>query len=330
MLTFKKMALVILTVSNSCAYAVSIPSDRNTWTLGASALYLKSSFGGNGLGYSSFSNYGADFYNNPREVNGAPNHLSNILPKWDWGFQVEMGYQCGAGNDIDINWSHFDNTTHGHLPQGTLFAGSANTLYADALTVAPRWDAVNIEIGQSIRFNDFQKLRIHAGVEFAQVRAIFINSPKLTPTADPIFITADKISYKGFGPRIGGDFTYGVGCGFGIYAKGAASLLVGKAKQNITGYHDLTGFNLYSTGNFIQSNSSVVVTELEAKLGLKYNYAFDCSNIGLDLGYMWVTYLNALVSQVGAGIVSSSISNSSAANFDLNGVYLGFTWTGNA
>lgn len=331
MSTFKKMAIVTLVVGNSIsALAGSLDlNDNQTWRVGAQALYLKPSFGGNGLGYSSFSNYGSDFFNNQVEVNGAPNYLSNIQPKHDWGYQVEAGYGFCKSNDLDVNWYHFDNSTRGHLPQGTLFAGSASALYAGAINVSPRWDAVNIELGQRIDFNDLQTLRLHAGVEFVRIKNTFINYPQLTPKGSPLFITQDQISYNGFGPRIGADFIYGVGGGFGFYAKGAAGLLVGRAKQTVSGYHDLTGFNLYSTGNYTQSNNSVVVTELEGKLGLKFDLKMSQGILGFDLGYLWITYLDALVSQVGSGVVSSSISNSSAANFDLNGLYFGLKWTGN-
>ena len=112
------------------------------------------------------------------------------------------------------------------------------------------------------------------------------------------------------------------------YAKAGASLLVGKGSQSVSGYHDLGGFNLYSTGNYNQSNNNVVVPELDANLGLKYNYAFKQGILGFDLGYLFATYLGAIVSQVGAGVVSSSISTSTSTNFNLNGPYLGITWAG--
>lgn len=313
--------------ASAASKSPSIPCESNSWLVGASALYLRPSFGGNGLGYSSFSNYGTDFFNNKIEVNGAPNYMSNVKPKNSWGFQLEAGYAFGAGNDINLNWYHLQNSTNGQLPQGTLFAGSASALYAGQLNLSPKWDAINIEFGQQIAFTTLQLLRIHAGVEFARVKNTFTNFPRLRPADGPLFITSDEISYNGFGPRFGAEYSYGIcNTGLSLYAKGATSLLVGKAKQTVSGYYDLTGFNLYSTGNYTQSNSSVVIPEMEGKLGITFDYKMAQGSLGLDLGFMWVTYLNALVSQVGSGVVSSSISNSSAANFDLNGLYFGFTW----
>lgn len=331
MLTSIKKGLIATVLISNITFAgametVEFPCAPCSWSLGATALYLRPSFGGNGLGYSSFGNYGTNFFGSSVEVDGAPNHLSNVKPKQDWSFQLEGSFDISNQNDITVNWTHFNNATEHNLPQGTLFAGSASSLYAGLIIVTPSWDAVNVEVGQCIEFSDLL-MRLHIGVEFANIQNKFKNYPQLTATGSPIFITKDKMQYTGFGPRVGGDFDYDLGCDFSFYAKGAAGLLAGRSKQTVSGYYDLGGFNLYSTGNYTQSNNSVVVTELEGKLGFTYDYQFNKSCLKLDLGYLWLTYLNSLVSQVGSGVVSSSISNSTAANFDLSGWYFGITWS---
>lgn len=331
------LLLVLSTVSSMaafahhthpCSTAVTIPSVKNQWHAGITALYLRPNFGGNGLGYSSFSNYGTDFFNNTVEINGAPNHLSNIVPNRAWGFELEGGYEFCGGLDVSANWYHLYENTNGHLPNGTLFAGSASALYAGKLNVKPHWDAVNLEFGQRFYFDAMNSIRAYAGFEFSRIQTTFSNSPRLTPAGAPIFTTSDRLTYTGFGPRIGADYTFNSCFGLGLYAKAAGSLLVGTAKQSVSGYRDLGGFNLYSTGNYHQSNNNVIVPELEANLGLQYDFKLAQGDIRLDLGYMFVTYLGALVSQVGAGVVSSSISTSSSTNFNLNGPHFGVTWTG--
>ena len=106
------------------------------------------------------------------------------------GFQIEGSTKFGSGNDLDVNWYHLHNHTNGHLPTGSLFAGSASSFYAGQLNVSPRWDAVNVEFGQSIAFCAEQTMRLHAGVEFAKVKNTFVNYPQLTPTGAPIFVTS--------------------------------------------------------------------------------------------------------------------------------------------
>lgn len=315
-------------VSASCKSPVLFPCAQNQWYAAVKALYLRPNFGGNSLGYSAFSNYGTDFFNNTIEINGAPNKLSNIVPNRTWAFELEGGYQFSAINDVELSWYHLDENTHGHLPRGTLFAGSASALYAGQLNVQSRWDSVNLELGQRFDLNPMNEIWLHAGLDFSRIQITINNFPQLTATGTPIFITKDTITYKGLGPRFGGDYDYHTCFGLSLYAKAAGSLLVGSADQSVSGYRDLGGFNLYSTGNYNQSNNNVIVPELDAKLGLKYDYNFQLGALGVDLGYMFVTYLGALVSQVGAGVVSSSISTSSSTNFNLNGPYLGVTWAG--
>jgi hypothetical protein len=341
----KRIISSILAASSSLAFAgsmgpvctpnnLSMPCASSAWEVSALALYLHPSFGGNGLGYTSFSNYGFDYAGNPTVNNGAPNYLSNITPQWAWGFQVEGAYHFNTGNDLDVNWYHLSENTTGYLPNGNLFAGSAPGLYAGKIVVSPRWDAVNVEFGQHIDFDARKMLRLHEGVEFARVQTTFTNYPQASASGSPLFVTTDVISYNGFGPRLGADFGYLIGSGFSVYAKTAGSLLVGTAKQNVSGYSNYTydppfGIAYFTTGNYVQSNKGIVVPELESKLGLKWDYLIPQGNLGLDLGYMWIDYFNSLVSQVGVGIESSAISSSTQANFNLNGLYFGAKWTGN-
>lgn len=306
---------------------ITTPCEKTAWSLGAQALYLQPSFGGNGLGYSAFS-YGTDSFGNTVGANNPANTMTNMTPKWSWGFQIEGAYLFGSGSDIDVNWYHLHNSTSGYFPNNSLFSGNAPALYAGSIQVAPKWDAVHVELGQHIDFDNTKMMRLHAGVEFARVQTIFTNYPQLSLNRGPLFITIDNISYNGFGPRFGIDFTDTMGYGLGVYAKSAASLLVGTAKQNVSGYQNLVFPQSFSTGNYVQSNKSVVIPELEAKLGLNYDYTLTQGILGFDVGYLWISYLNALVSQTGSGLAGSASSSSNTANFDLNGLYFGLKWVG--
>ena len=328
---FVFLAAGISTVTYASTYSttpVTLPMVQNTWHLGATALYLQPNLGGNNLGYTSFGNYGTDFNNVVVERNGAANDLSSNTSDRRWGFQLNAGYGFGNGSDIDLNWYHLNERTNGSLPTGTLFSGSASALYAGDLDLETKWDAVNLEVGQRFDLNPCNIIRLHTGLSYARIRNTVINYPRLTANGNPVFVTHDTITYTGIGPRIGADYLLQTPYGLGIFAKAGASLFVGTAKQSVYGYHDLGGFNLYSTGNYHQTNNNVVVPELDANLGLKYDYTSRLGVLGFNLGYMFTTYLNAIVSQVGAGIVSSSISTSSTTNFNLNGPYVGITWTG--
>lgn len=346
MLNYNHIPLIPLLLSSTLLHAgtmgaectpgnVTIPCHEQGFTFGALALYLQPSFG-NGLGYSTYNNYGFDVNGVEILQDGAPDKISNVFPNWGWGFQIEGKYQYRSGNDIDVNWYHMNQSTTGYLPVGTLFSGSAPGLYAGKLTVSPQWNAVNIELGQQLQFDTNKLLRIHGGLQLAQVQTQFTNYPRLSATSDPLFVTKDKITYQGIGPRIGADFGYGVFFeGFKIDANAAAALLVGTSKQNVSGYTNYTPSNpnyatqFFSTGNYVQSNPYVVVPEIEAKLGAEYAYPTTHGLWNLNIGYLWINYLNGLISQVGMGVEGSAISQSSAVNFTLNGLYFGLKWKSN-
>lgn len=336
MFKLKHSITSLLIISNSLVFAgtmgavctpgnPSIPCDKSAWVFGGQALYLQPSFGGNGLGYSAFS-YGTDTFGNTVGANIPVNKIANIDPKWSWGFQVEGAYQFGTGSDLDINWYHQNSSTSKYLPNGFLFSGNSPALYAGFIKVAPKWDAVNVEVGQHVDFDETKIMRLHGGIDFSRIETVFTNYPRLLPNSAPLFATRDKISFNGFGPRVGDDFTYILGRGFGVYAKGAASLLIGTAKQRVSGYQNLAFPQSFSTGNYVQKNRSVVIPELEAKLGLKYDYPTVLGIWGIDVGYMWSNYFNVLVSQTGSGLAGSASSTSTAANFNLNGLYFGLKW----
>lgn len=306
----------------------------SVWSLAGRALYLHPSYGGDGLGYSTYSNYGTDTFGNVVEQNGALNQMHNVAPNWGWGYQLEGTYLVKPRHDVDVNWYHFSRQTAATLPHNTIYSGSAAGLYGGNISVNLSWDAVNVEVGQSIRIDQQSDLHVHVGVEYARIVSQIMNGPLLLPsaTAVALFITEDDITYNGFGPHFGADFDYTVGYGLSLYAKGAGSLLVGTSGQTVQGYNDLASTNTpYSSGNYSQRNSGIVVPEVEAKLGFTYAYTtLSTGCFKFDVGYMWLSYLNAIISQVGVGVAGSSIGTSTAANFDVNGLYFGLQWVGQA
>lgn len=334
MTKLKKMFFSLLLASNSVVFSGTM-GESASWEFGALALFLQPSYGGNDLGYSSFSNYGYDNLNNLVEANGAADYVNHVLPDFGWGFQLEAVRHINQRHDFNLNWYHLNTKKQGTLPTGTLFAGSASGLYAGLIQLEPTWDAVNLESGQSIAFTLKSHLRYHVGVSYSHIKNMIKNYPRLMPTSAPLFVTTDTTTYNGFGPRIGVALSQNIVNNFSIYATAATSLLVGTAQQSVSGYQNFPAFvpgdtlNPYSDNNYLQKSHSVVIPELEAKLGATYQHDLAHGTVLFDIGYMWIDYFNVIVSRIGAGVVSSSISASNAANFNLNGLYFGAQWTGN-
>ncbi|MDP1603416.1 MAG: Lpg1974 family pore-forming outer membrane protein [Legionella sp.] len=344
MFKLKGIAVAVLVVNSSLLFSgsmgpvcksgkVEIPCASNAWSIGGSALYLRPSFGGNGLGYSAFSNYSGNDNNGVFiGTSGAPNQMANIFPKWGWGFQIDGAYHFNA-NDLVVNWYHLNTSNNGNFPTGYAFSGNNDGFYASKFQVATNWEEVDIELGQHLELTGNKLLRLHAGGEFARIKNQFYNVPMLHPTSVIAYTTTDTLSYNGFGPRLGIDLGYMLREGLALYAKMAGSMLIGTAKQQNSGYQNYpypnNPISPFVTGNYNQSRDGVVVPELAAKLGAQYDWRFEQQILSFDVGYMWVNYSNSIISYTGNGIVFANVGNNSTANFNLNGMYLGMKLTGN-
>ncbi|KTD42359.1 Lpg1974 family pore-forming outer membrane protein [Legionella quateirensis] len=344
MFKLKGIAVAVLIMNCSISFSgsmgpicesgkVQIPCGNKAWSFGGAALYLQPAFGGNGLGYTAYSNYSGNDNNGVFiGTSGAPNQMVNIGPKWGWGFQINGAYQFKA-NDLVVNWYHLNSHNKGNFPVGYAFAGNNDGFYASEFQVRTNWDEVDIEFGQHLQLPGNKLVRLHAGAEFGRIKNQFDNISLLHPTSVVAYTTTDTLSYNGFGPRLGIDLGYMPVNSLELYAKMAGSMLIGTAKQRNSGYQNYpypnNPISPFVTGNYNQTLNGVIVPELAAKLGAQYDWKFEQNILSFDIGYMWMNYLNSIISYSGNGIVFANVGNNSTANFNLNGMYLGLKLTGN-
>ncbi len=298
--TFKNTILALLVLANGAALAgtmgpvctegnATIPCDHHAWDIGVQALYLQPVY----------SN--ANFLMSQSNSNSV-RHWERLQPAWGWGYKLEGSSHFNTGNDIDVNWYHYNNTNQYHSILGT-----ATLPIGVTTTLNPKWDAVNAELGQQLDFGLFKALRLYGGAQYAQVIQNITNvSPGLR--SEQLFV-----QFNGFGPRLGADMSYAWGQGFSVYANGATALLLGNNKFNTTtsGIIDITGAS-YST-------ATVAVPEVEGKLGAKYTYLMAQGDLSLDIGYMWLNYINAQTF-----LTTSRLGGT--ADFALGGPYVGLKW----
>ena len=330
MIKLKKTTIALFALSSGIAFEgtmgpvcapgnVTVPCQKTAWSFGGQALYLQPNYSGPEAGY--------DLY--PRFAGALANSNTtwqSISPAWQWGFQLEGDYHFGTGKDVDINWYRLHNTNSVVRGFNALDANLAltSTIVSNTISTNPQWDAVNVEFGQHVDFDELSQMRLHGGIEYARI-ATNIN----TGLSSTVYTTSTAMSYNGFGPRVGMDLSYGLNgisstlSGLNIYGKAASALLVGSRGFNTT------VITQHGTAYTSGSQAGSIVPELEAKLGAKYTYATTRGDLDFDIGWMWNNYFNvqnAAYSEASATVINAYFPSNS--DFGLQGLYFGLKWTG--
>lgn len=345
MCVLKKLALVALAISSSTVFAgsmgpvctpgnVTIPCEQSGWSFGASALYLQPSYS-----FSGFSDTEhLTIFQNPLFIANGGATINKFNNQWAWGFKLEGSYYFNSGNDLSLNWYHLNHSVTQIFSGGvaSLAPNNSGTInsFIDGLSGAQffsnvssylntQWDAVNLEVGQHMNFSLLKNVRFYGGFQYARINTVN-NDTAISPSNAVVLFqnldnisTANVLNYNGFGPRVGTDLFYSWNNGFSVYASGAAALLVGSRGVSGT-IHSVanilakippgTSFTAVNSGS-----STVIVPELEAKLGANYIFALAQGNVQIDAGWMWANYFNA---------------QGTTIDFGVQGPYAGLKWIG--
>lgn len=322
MLNLKKTAVAVLAFGSSAAFAgtmgpvctpgnVTVPCESTAWDIGIQALYLKPAYNDNGFNYIGSTS---------TTTNGTKiitEHESD--PDWGWGFKLEASYHFGTGNDLNLNWYHLDDNSNTQTFGANFdlfgeFDEFDGIFTSQRVTIDPRWDAVNLEFGQHVDFGALKNIRFHGGVQYARIET---DLAWLASGADGLFGSLKANSkYSGFGPRIGADYSYDLGNGLAMYAKGAGAILVGDSDFDVVANFGATGVDTVSISGTADSKTAIV-PEVEAKLGLTYTYAMAQGDLSIDAGWMWVNYFNA-----------QTTINLDDSDFGVQGPFVGLKWVG--
>lgn len=269
MFKFKQLAILMVFFGSSSLFAgdmgyrcspdnVSVPCESSAIDVGIQAIYVRTTYDGN------FGYFGQVLTNNVlvgQEIN----------LDWEFGFRLEGSYHFNTGNDVNVNWTHFGQTT-----KFTNVLGSGFNIDWE-----PTLNAINIELGQHVDYGEMKNIRFHGGFQYANIETDISSTvgnfrPKTT------------LKYNGFGPRAGADMSYDLGYDFSVYCNAAAAVLVGDSEYTST----VSNIGVFVPLS-IQGSKTAIVPELEAKAGIKYNYALYQGDFVFDAGWMWANYFSA-------------------------------------
>ncbi len=277
--------------------SVTVPCANNAWDLGVHALYLKPTYTSNTKHFT---------YGGIQDINGTRIY-NDLRIDWDWGFKLEGSYHFNTGNDVNINWYHWETNQTFHYSRPSLDGLNILTLNHQ---IKPKWDAVNAELGQHVDFGLLKNIRFHGGIQYVRLEQVE-HSPYVINGTSTTGINHLDFKYNGIGPRLGADMSYDLTNNFAVYGNLAAALLIGTNEIIDT-----------SSVEPNRGSHTSTVPEFEAKLGVQYSHLINQGALVIDGGYMVVNYFNTF------HVIQAN--DRGETDFALNGPYFGIKWIGNA
>ena len=306
--------------NDAAPFAVNIPNLKSGFEFNIEGLFLKP------------SNSDLD-YGFVTDSDRAVTNLLTIKPDTDFAFGAGIGYVFpNSGNNVQLNWTgfnHTDNNTftlqgNGDLtaPFGYRFDNEDNDDTTKASTAAQfKLSAIDLDAGQYVDVGNRLQMRLFAGLRFARVESNLRDRYTELDTGNQDEGPEDlaendsfRSKFSGIGPRLGADATYNLASGFAAVGHVATSLLVGRVDSN-------SSFAFYDYNDDSESGSLIIGSEkltrvvpaIDAKLGLSYNYTFDCDSVvTLEGGYKASQYIDAvdrLKAESRTGVVTRSTSS---------------------
>lgn len=234
--------------------------------------------------------------------------IKTIEPGEEWGYLIGVGYTFpNTGNDIGVDWFHFDTNT---IKAPTTFTiGAFNTVPGQFILTESnaqtsfRTDVVNLKWGQFVNVGNRILFHPFAGVSYGDFRREF-DTQVAWALIGPEGVTNNSVSFvqqkinsefEGIGPTAGIDSHYVLGFDLGLVANVAGSLLIGNTRTN--GAYTQAG-DAETLPPFIflvntPSHSLVrVVPALDAKFGLDFSHRIYNSRLTLEAGYRIDHYFN--------------------------------------
>jgi len=313
---------------------VTVPEQDSSWSVGIEALYWMPT--GADLQYAT-NQSGVNTNNNSastRQTHVADNDYA-------WGARIDATYHMPVqGKDVELAWAHFGkdwtdtkntvNRSAGslYLPWDLFSGGAATDFNSVSAKSFYSYNSVDLHFGQKVKVGDNLMLHPFAGLRWSDIDSkneVLAFSAATTNNNNTSESQAWNIhtDFKGIGPRAGIDGGFNLGGGFGISGRAGASLLVGvtEASQKQSTTVSSTNSSIVNGLDRKMSNSTRVVPEADAKLGINYGRTFNQRYSGIfELGFEANHYFNAL----DKSYLAQNDGVSRSSDFSWNGPYARF------
>ncbi len=314
---------------------VTVPCYNGGVTLGVTGLYLRPTSGNNAYAFVSEVTPGGV----------SRKHLKSVEPDYDWAYNVSLGYIFpGTANDVKVTYSNFNHHTQdGIADTGPLLIAATVPFIFPADVILEKssasarynYQTLDIDFGQHFNIGCNTHVKLIGGVRLADLESSFktrydgvVAVPGVLLGDTYIAKAEQKSKFEGAGPRVGTEVEYSLGNGFGVVGQATTSLLVGNVRSNHLQNEvvlDDDGANLFEVTTSEHSGKRThIVPNLNAKLGLNYNYQF-CNptrtKMTLEAGYQVDHYFN--VNERINSVEAFAAGNAQAINTSFSGPYIG-------
>ena len=224
----------------------------------------------------------------------------SLSPDFTPAFNIGARYIANESNDLELNWTHLNNTTNGSFfasptqmvgPPYTI--GPESALYKDAYgTVKTAYDAVNLDAGHTFCAECAFQFRAFGGIGVARIgqdlTGLF-ESPDGTASST----NTTHSMFTGAGPRLGMRGQYALG-DFELIGELAAATLIGNEQSsiNFTTVSPAAGINNQS---LTSPNATRVIPNVDAKLATAYVFPENAYGVfKVEVGYRASVYFDAV------------------------------------
>jgi hypothetical protein len=265
---------------------------------------------------------------------------------YDWGFRASARYDfAGHGRDAALSYTRIhlaDTSAVQHSASDSLHATS---VWWSNMANAPsqgecepgssqciasgksrnQYSDIDLVFGQHVDVGARIQLHPFAGVRYASIESrdkallTSFDSNILGGHGPDTFWPANYVSdFHGFGPRFGSDAAVNLGENVSVRGRVGFAALMGQMEHRGVVAELEEDFELEELSAFHTDSKTLMVPEMDMRLGVSYSQDFADGMLDLELGFEVMNYFGA----IDKNIISLTNNIGNPQNFSLQGPYL--------